>query len=231
MLLGISQPTFFPWIGYFAFLDKIEKIIFLDDVQFEKRSWQQRNYICLDGLKHLMTVSVKSRGKFNQKVSEVEILDRKNLNLIKKKIYHAYNKSPYFKNYYQDICNIIDTKCQFLSELNVELIKLFNNILNIKINYDFSSNYSLNLKKELLIFELCKINKCSKYLTTLGSMNYLKNFSKIPDTNIDIIYFNYKDTKYNQTTDNYIPKLSIIDLLFNEGKNSINVIRDGFRFI
>ena len=45
MLLGISQPTFFPWIGYFAFLDKIQKIIFLDDVQFEKRSWQQRNYI------------------------------------------------------------------------------------------------------------------------------------------------------------------------------------------
>ena len=127
MLLGISQPTFFPWIGYFAFLDKIQKIIFLDDVQFEKRSWQQRNYICLDGYKHLMTVSVKSRGKFNQKISEVEILHGKNLQLIKKKIYYAYNKAPYFKNYYQDICNIIDTKYQFLSELNIELIKFFNN--------------------------------------------------------------------------------------------------------
>ena len=67
MLLGITQPTFLPWIGYFAFLDKIQKLIFLDNVQFEKRSWQQRNYICLNGQKHLMTISVKSKGKFNQK--------------------------------------------------------------------------------------------------------------------------------------------------------------------
>ena len=230
MLLGITQPTFLPWIGYFAFLDKIQKLIFLDNVQFEKRSWQQRNYICLDGQKHLITISVKTKGKFNQKISETEILNGKSLKLIKNKIYHAYNKAPYFEDYYQNICNIIDARHHFLSDLNIDLIKFFINILEIKIDYDFSSNYSIDLKKENLIFELCKINRCNKYLTSIGSMNYLNSLKVIPNTKIEISYFEYANIKYKQIAENYIPKLSIIDLLFNEGKNSINIIREGFKY-
>ena len=67
MLLGISQPTFMPWIGYFAFLDKIDNLVFLDSVQFEKRSWQQRNNIRLNNQKYLLTLPVKSKGKFFSK--------------------------------------------------------------------------------------------------------------------------------------------------------------------
>ena len=100
MLLGISQPTFLPWIGYFAFLDKIDKIIFLDNVQFKKRSWQQRNNIKLNGQKKFLSISVKSKGKFDQKISEVEILHDKNIELIKKQIYFEYKKAKYFKDYY-----------------------------------------------------------------------------------------------------------------------------------
>ena len=231
MLLGISQPTFMPWVGNFAFLDKIDKLIFLDNVQFEKRSWQQRNNIKLNCQKHLLTISVKSKGKFNQKISEVEILYDKNLELIKKKIYHSYNKAPYFKDYYKDICDIIDKKYVFLSELNIELIKFFTNSLNIKIDFDCSSNYPDNFKKEKLIFEICKLNKCTQYLTTIGSKNYLEKFNAIPETNIKISYFEYEDLKYRQMGKNFIPKLSIIDLLFNEGKNSINILREGFKII
>tara|TARA_B100001057_G_scaffold485122_1_gene564332 strand:+ start:856 stop:1551 length:696 start_codon:yes stop_codon:yes gene_type:complete len=231
MLIGISQPTFLPWIGYFAFLDKIQKLIFLDDVQFEKRSWQQRNYINLNNEKLLLTIPVKSKGKFNQKISDVKILSDKNLDLIKKKIYHAYNKSAYFKNYYYDICDIFDKKHEFLIKLNLELIRYFAKSLDIKIKFDFSSNYSLDLKKENLIFELCKLNNCDKYLTTKGSINYLESFKVIPNTNIPINYFEYEDVEYKQIGKKFIPKLSIIDLLFNEGNNSINIVREGFKLI
>jgi len=231
MLIGISQPTFLPCIGYFAFLDKIQKLIFLDDVQFEKRSWQQRNYINLNNEKFLITIPVKSKGKFKQKVSEVKILNDKNLDSIKKKIYHAYNKSPYFNNYYYDICEIFDKKYDLLIKLNFELITYFTKSLDIKIKFDFSSNYSLNLKKENLIFELCKLSNCDKYLTTIGSINYLEGFKVIPNTNIPINYFEYKDIQYKQIGKKFIPKLSIVDLLFNEGKNSINIIREGFKII
>ena len=231
MLLGISQPTFLPWIGYFSFLDKIDKLIFLDNVQFEKRSWQQRNYIKLNGQKKFLTISVKSKGKFDQKISEVEILHDKNIELIKKQIFYAYKKASYFNDYYDSICEILDKKHNYLLELNIELIKFFIEVLDIKTNFDYSSNYSLNLKKEKLIFELCKLNNCKQYLTTIGSKNYLEDSDKIAETNIKIFYFEYENIKYSQLDNNFISKLSILDLLFNEGVNSINVIRKGFKLI
>tara|TARA_A100001011_G_C14230843_1_gene808738 strand:+ start:427 stop:1122 length:696 start_codon:yes stop_codon:yes gene_type:complete len=231
MILGISQPTFMPWIGYFAFLDKLDKIIFLDDIQFEKRSWQQRNCIKINGDKHFLTVSVKSKHKFHQNLSEVEIFDYKNLEVIKKKIFYGYKKSKYFQKYYEKICNIIDKKHIYLIDLNIELIKFFLKELNIKLDFNFSSKYSLSFKKEKLIFELCKLNNCSNYLSTLGSMNYLDSFSVIPNTKIKISYFEYKDIRYQQLSENFIPKLSIIDLLFNEGDKSLDIIRNGFRLI
>ena len=231
MLLGISQPTFMPWIGYFGFLDKIDKLIFLDDVQFEKRSWQQRNNIKLNKQKHLLTVPVKSKGKFSQKISEVEILQDKSLEDIRKKIFHAYKKAKYFEKYYENISDILNKKHTYLSVLNIELIKFFTKCLNINIKFDYSSNYYLDFNKEQLIFEICKLKNCDEYLSTLGSKNYLDGYHTIPNTSIKISFFEYNDVEYNQLNKNFIPKLSILDLLLNEGSNSINIIRKGFRII
>lgn len=229
MLLGISQPTFMPWIGYFAFLDKIDNLVFLDNVQFEKRSWQQRNNIRLNNQKHFLTLPVKSKGKFSQKISEVEILQDKSLVEMQKKIFHAYKKAKYFEKYYEKISNILNKKHNYLSALNVELIQFFTNSLDIDIKFDYSSNYCLDFKKEQLIFEICKLKNCDEYLTTVGSKNYLDGYRTIPHTSIKISFFEYKDVEYNQLNKNFIPKLSILDLLFNEGTNSINIIRKGIR--
>ena len=156
MLLGISQPTFMPWIGYFGFLDKIDKIVFLDSVQFEKRSWQQRNFIKLDDQKHILTIPVKSKGKFKQKISEVEIIYDDSIKVIKKKIFFAYKKSRYFDTYYEDLCKILDKKHPYLLNLNLEIIKFFLKILNIKNKFDYSSKYFLDLRKENLFLKFAK---------------------------------------------------------------------------
>ena len=86
MKLAISQPTFLPWAGYFSLIDYVDHFIFLDDVQFEKRSWQQRNYISLDKKKFLLTVPVISKGKRFQNINEVLIL-KENLDKILKTIF------------------------------------------------------------------------------------------------------------------------------------------------
>ena len=75
------------------------------------------------------------------------------------------------------------------------------------------------------------MNKCDQYLTTIGSENYLKEYSVIPDTNTKISYFRYDDVEYTQIKNDFIPKLSILDLLFNEGINSIKILRKGFKLI
>jgi hypothetical protein len=231
MKLAISQPTFLPWIGYFALLKKVENFIFLDHVQFEKRSWQQRNYIQLNGQPHLITIPVKTKARFKQKISDVEICDYKEIVKIKNKIFLSYKKARYFNDYYENISNIFDNNKNFLLNLNIELIKFFTKELKINVNFTLSSFYEVKSNKEDLIFDLCKKINCEEYVTTIGAKKYLGKFKNIPGTDIKISYFEFIDIKYFQNNDKFIPKLSILDLLFNEGKNSTKILEEGFRII
>ena len=71
--IAIMQPTFLPWLGYFSLIKKVDKFIFLDSVQFNKRSWQQRNKIKNNTKSMYLTVPVLSKNKFDQKISETKI--------------------------------------------------------------------------------------------------------------------------------------------------------------
>jgi hypothetical protein len=73
MILGISQPTYLPWGGYFGLLNFVDEFVFLDDVQFSKRSWQQRNLIKVNNEKKFLTVPVLKKKKSEQKIYEVKI--------------------------------------------------------------------------------------------------------------------------------------------------------------
>ena len=71
--IAIMQPTFMPYIGFFALIDYVDEFIFLDNVQFDKRSWQQRNYIKSNSKKELINIPVLSKNKFKQKILDVKI--------------------------------------------------------------------------------------------------------------------------------------------------------------
>ena len=98
MVLSILQPSFIPWIGYFDIIRKSDFVIFLDHVQFNKRSWQQRNSIKTPNGNIFLTVPVHTKGKFHQKINEVKIDNSKNyIDSHLKSIYQNYNKSKHFE--------------------------------------------------------------------------------------------------------------------------------------
>ena len=78
MNLAITQPTFLPWAGYFGLIDQVDEIVFLDDVQFEKRSWQSRNKIKFQDKELYLTVPVIVKNKRLQKINEVQIDQSRN---------------------------------------------------------------------------------------------------------------------------------------------------------
>ena len=93
MVLSILQPSFIPWIGYFDIIRKSDLVIFLDHVQFNKRSWQQRNCIKTSEGSIFLTVPVLTKGKFNQRINEVKIDKSKDfINNHLKSIYQNYCK-------------------------------------------------------------------------------------------------------------------------------------------
>jgi hypothetical protein len=229
MKIGISQPTFIPWYGYFGLIDYVDEFILLNDVQFEPRSWQQRNFIKFNNEKLFLTVPVLRKKKKDQKIYEVKI--NKEDNYIKKfikTIEQSYKKSSYYSSYSKDIFDIISNNNENLMDLNINFIKYFCNILNINTKITNSFDLELKSKKEDLIKEICKIKKCDEYISTIGAKDYLGDKLFFNQTSIKIKYFSINDFFYNQIGDKYLEKLSILDIVFNEGPNALNIIKKNF---
>ena len=134
--IAISQPTFLPWCGYIALIDYIDEFVFLDNVQFEKRSWQQRNYIKSKSGKLNLTIPVISKNFYEQKINEVKIdYSNKLYSKLMKTIEQNYKQAPFFNDYATGLFKILELKPDKLMDLNISLIKWICGILNIDLNY------------------------------------------------------------------------------------------------
>ena len=230
MIIGISQPTFIPWYGYFGLIEYVDEFIFLDHVQFDRRSWQQRNYIKIKNEKKLLTIPTIKENRDNQKILDVKIDHNSNFtSKFIKTIQHSYNKSKFYNDYSKKIFDIFLKKEKNLLKLNVELINYFCEILNIKTKMSFSSNLNIFTKKQELIKDICKLKRCTKYVSTAGAKNYL-NIDEFMKAGIELKFFHLNDFKYSQLGTKFIPKLSIMDLVFNEGPKSSEYIKANFSF-
>jgi hypothetical protein len=232
MKIAISQPTFLPWHGYFGLIDYVDEFVFLEKVQFEKRSWQQRNRLRNKNESYYISIPVSTKGKRYQDICNVEIFYEKNLvSKILNNIHVNYKNTPYYKNYYHDLSNIFLKEYIKLSLLNKELILFFCKILNIKTKISSDLELSINTKKIEYLKDISLKKNATTYITTLGSKDYLKDLFFFPSTSIRIKYFTFSDLKYKQIDDNFISKLSILDLIFNLGPNSLTYIRKCFKII
>ncbi len=229
MKIAISQPTYLPWQGYFALIDYVDEFIFLENIQFNKRSWQQRNKILNNGKEILLTIPVKTKGKFNQKICEVELENfEKNKTKQILSIKNAYSNTKYFEKYFNDFEKIFQKKHTKLSELNKEIIIKICNILNIKTIISTDTILNISSKKNEYLKEICILKSCSNYISTIGAKNYFGEDKYFNDTKIRIDYFDFKDEKYPQKSKKFISRLSIIDLLFNFGPDSLKYLKNNF---
>lgn len=230
--IAISQPTFLPWPGYFALLDYCDFFVFLDDVQFQRRSWQQRNFIKNNLGKKILTLPIKKKGLQSQKILDTQIIiDSKDYKNILKTVIHSYSKSKYFSTFKDDLFYIFNSSDSNLSSLNVKLIFFFCKILNIKTNFFYSSKLKVSGKKDELIFNIInsfQFINCEYYYTE-GSSAYINNSFFFKTSNIKLKKFKFNYPNYNQLYGKFIPNLSIIDILFNEGPDCINKIRNSFQ--
>ncbi len=227
--IAIMQPTFIPWIGYFALINHVDLFVFLDHVQFDKRSWQQRNKIKTpEGLKWL-TVPVLSKGKFSQPIIDVNIDPSSSFaEKATKALTSNYCKAKFFDKYSQDIFKIIQRNDSKLAELNITLIQYINDVWSIKTPIYRSSNLNIKGTKDELLFNICKVLKGDIYISPLGAHSYLDN-SNFFGGNIGqkkLLYFNYFHPIWDQQYGDFLPYCSALDLLFNFGSEGISYIKN-----
>ena len=217
MKIAIHQPNYIPWIGYFDKMAKSDIFVLFDDVQFPRgKEFANRNRIKTPQGALWLTVPVKNKGSI-LKINEIEINNDIDWNIKHQKtIKTFYTNSPFFHEYEQKFENILLDKWTKLCNLNVELIKLIVSILKIDTKLVFSSELKAEGEGTEKILNILKLLDANEYLTTHGpgAQRYLDEdiFRK---NSIKLLFHDFKHPVYSQLFGEFIPNLSICDLLFN----------------
>jgi hypothetical protein len=212
------QPTYLPWAGYFNLIAKADVFVFLDDTQFQKNSWHNRNRLLVNHSPHWITVPVK-RKKLAQSIKETEIdttqqWRKKNCKLIQQ----VYSKHPFAKDVL-DICSVIEQdNITHLAELNINLIQWLLEKLNIQTEIFVSSSIGIEGKRTTLLIELLKQLQADYYLSPKGAKEYLEEDDFVGQTAINLVYQEFNPAPYAQYHHQpFESHLSIVDVVANLG--------------
>ena len=123
-----------------------------------------------------------------------------------------------------DLFGIYDAGYEKLIDLNMSIIKLVMSILEINKKILYSSDLKVGGRREEKLINICKEVDARKYISPIGANSYLENGECFLEKNLGFEYFEYNHPKYSQLSNDFIRNMSIIDLIFNEGKNSISVL-------
>lgn len=214
----IMQPTYMPWAGYLNLISQADIFVFLDDVQYEQRSWQSRNRILLNGQPRWITVPVRCLSQL-QVINTIQIDDEqkwrhKHFQLIKQ----SYTKHPYIEEVLEVVKIILDTTINSLADLNIQLIQAFSANLGIFPQFKRASDLNVSGKRSEHLFKICQSVGCDEYLSPVGSTQYLMEDGVFDNSSIRLLFQDYIPTPYPQMkSDSFLSHLSIIDVVANLG--------------
>ncbi|MCH9631818.1 MAG: hypothetical protein S4CHLAM6_01360 [Chlamydiae bacterium] len=220
----ITQSAYIPWRGYFDLINLADEFIIYDDTQFSTtKAWRNRNQIKTKNGPEWLTIPIKTKGKFLQKIDSVEINSTNWAKKHWKTIKLIYSKADYFDLYapiFEDLyqaCSKLDS----LSSVNCLMIKNICKLLDISTPISFSKDYGFeNLKKTDRLIEICKKSNATHYLSGPSAKSYLEN-KKFLEAGVQLLFMdNSGYPAYPQRFEEFIPNVSILDLLFNVGPNS-----------
>ncbi len=228
MIIGIHQPNFLPWISYFHKIKSVDKFVFLDDVQIPRgKSYCSRTKILIQNSEAWLTIPILNKSEMLL-IKDVKV--NNNLNWKKKHLRTLelnYRKSLFFHEVIDIINNVYEDDSEYLIDYNMPLITKISQYLDLKTEFIKSSEISLNREITGLekILEINKILKSDSYLSGSGrgSQRYIDEARFKPE-NINLIWQEFVHSTYPQLSKNFIRNLSIIDLLFNCGKNSSQIL-------
>ena len=223
-VISIRQPGYLPYIGFFKKIQSSDLFVFLDDVQFEKSDWDNRNKI--KTVEGDMWLTVPVLHKFGQKLNEIKIANNENWkDKHRMAIEINYKKARFFEKYWYEIDNIFAKKWDKLIDLNFALIDYFSSKIGITTKTIKSSELNIKSTGSEKLLEICKKISSDTYLSGELGKNYLDE-KIFKQSKINIIYEKFQHPTYNQLGNTFQPNMSIIDLLFNEGEKSKVILED-----
>ena len=227
--IAIMQPTYLPWVGYLDLMDQAETFVLLDSVQFDRRSWQQRNRIKTASGELMLTVPVLSKGLRDQKVCDVRLVpDSGFAARHRDSIRAAYARAPHFKDHWDALAAVYAAKHEHLVDLNLAFIGLFQRLFGLRCRLVRSSELAARGKKVDLLVALCRELGAERYLSPWGSKPYIDENNIFAENGIELAYHSYRHPVYPQLHGPFLTHMSSVDLLLNEGsERGAELLRSG----
>ena len=233
MRISIIQPLYLPWSGFFEMIASTDVYVALDHVKFEPSSWQQRNRIKGPNGPFFITVPVRKPKDGRYRICDMEI--DYNQPWVKKHLKSTelcYCKSPYFGQFYPGIRNVLENCLKSIADLNVELIRVILSFLGIDKKVIRSCELPLGndemLGKNERLIHLMKTVGAKSFYEGASGADFI-DVSLFESEGMKVVFQAYDHPIYPQIHGNFIPYMSVLDLLFNCGESAINIIKGGAR--
>jgi hypothetical protein len=225
LIVAVHQPQYLPWLGYFDKMRRADVFCYLNDVQYKKNEWQNRNRI--KTAQNWQWVTVPVRYHFPEKINEVRInqaVDWRKKHL--QALITNYSRAPYFKEYIPIFEDTFSREWEFISDLNIHLIESLKGLLDIgEILSVLSSDFKLSEEPTERLIDICKALGADTYLAGKGGADYM-DLERFEKNKLKVIIQEFEHPVYPQLFDGFQSHLSIVDLLFNCGPESMKIIRE-----
>ncbi len=225
MRVTILQPSYLPWLGFFEQMSRADKFVLLDDVQYTRRDWRNRNRIRVKESWVWLTVPVQQKRRFSQSLLETRIDNsvpwrRKHLETLRQ----HYCKAPFFEKYFPRCQQVYEKDWTFLFDLCLETINLIKEEMGIETPFLRSSEMKPSGEKTQRLVSICRELGATHYLSGESGSNYISE-EDFSSQGIGLEYQNYDHPVYPQRYPGFVPHLSAIDLLFNCGEQSLGILK------
>ncbi len=221
------QPYFFPYLGYWQLINAVDSYVIFDDVNYIKRGWINRNKILYNDEPKHINIYLKGISQ-NKLINEIEIGDKNkndnNLIIIR----DAYRKAPYFDKLYPILERINNCNAANVARYNGYAIETICKYLDIQTELIYSSdlNNDKSLRGEEKIIDICQLLGADVYINAIGGkeLYHKENFEK---KGLELRFLQMKDISYMQFGEQFVPGLSIIDvLMFNSVDEVKRLLRE-----
>jgi hypothetical protein len=232
MRCAIGQPTFLPWIGWFDLVDQSDVMIILDDVQFSKQSWQQRNRVRTANGLEFLSVPVKTAGRLYQRIIDCRIADDRFVKKTVGTLQANYSRAPFFSETFAELAHILTfgASTASLLELNCELILWMAKKLDVTTSMIRASALAAPGRRGEHVAAICECVGADTYISPPGAEAYLNEDRNAFDRRgIAITIHVFDHPEYPQCFVPFMPYASALDLIFNAGPAAGAIMRQGRR--
>lgn len=232
MKLGIMQPYFVPYLGYWQLMNAVDKYVIYDDVNYIKGGWINRNRILIGGVPKYFNIPMLGASPYKL-INEVEVnndyhLIEKNLRMIE----NAYKKAPYFSDVYPVIERVLRCGKNNIAEYITESFKIIGEYLGITTELIISSSLEkdCSLKGQDKVLAICKLLNATEYYNAIGGQE-LYSFSQFRENNISLKFLKTDDIIYEQFGNEFQKNLSIVDVMMFNSQQQVKKWLDSYTLI